>query len=101
MLGRGIGGLRGIDVSGSGYNEVRIVGDRCGCLRRMKETCGASCVWISSSSSRCCKIVPDVLACAHMYILYVCVYICVCVYVDMRDNDVYWKTKGKIKNDLQ
>jgi len=33
------------------------------------------------SRSRCCVVVPSVLACVHMYILYVCVYMCVCVYV--------------------
>jgi len=43
--------------------------------------CGASCVWISSSRSRRRPVVLGVLACVHMYILYVCVYLCVCEYV--------------------
>ena len=30
--------------------------------------------------SRCRTVVSDVFACVHMYILYACVYICVCVY---------------------
>jgi len=50
-------------------------------LRRTKETCKASCVCNSSSRVRCRAVVPGVLACVHMYILDVCVYICVCVYV--------------------
>ena len=28
-------------------------------------------------------------------------YIYVYIYINMRDNVVYWKTNGKIKNDLQ
>jgi len=31
--------------------------------------------------SRCCAVISDVLACVHMYMLYVCVYICACMYV--------------------
>ena len=43
--------------------------------------CRASCVYISSLRGHCRAVVPGVLACVHMYILHVCVYICVCVYV--------------------
>jgi len=82
MLGRGDGELRGKGVSGSGYNKVlalevlNVVW-----LRRTKETCRAPCVCISSLRVWCRAVVPGVLACVHMYILYVCVYICICVYV--------------------
>jgi len=38
---------------------------------------------------RCRAVVPDVLACVHMYILYACVYICVCVYVCGHDICIY------------
>jgi len=47
----------------------------------MKETCKAPCVCNSSSCVRCRAVVPGVLACVHTYILYVCVYTCICVYV--------------------
>ena len=40
------------------------------------------------SRSRCHAVVPGVLACGHMYILYVFVYICVCGYV-CRGGHVY------------
>jgi len=52
-------------------------------LRRTKETCKASCVCNSSSRVRCRAVVPGVLACVHMYILDVCVYIYVCMCADM------------------
>jgi len=50
-------------------------------LRRTKETCRAPCVCFSSSRVYCRAVVPGVLVCVHMYSLYVCVYIRVCVYV--------------------
>jgi len=46
-----------------------------------KETRKALSLYNGSLRVRCCVVVPGVLACVHMYILYVCVYICVCVYV--------------------
>jgi len=82
MFARGDCGWRGINVSGSRYNEVLALEVRTVVwLRLTKETCKASCVCNGSSRVRCHAVVPGVLACVHMYILYVCVYICVCVYV--------------------
>jgi len=49
-------------------------------LHWTKETCKASSLYNGSSCVCCQAVVPGVLACVHMYILYVCVYICVCVY---------------------
>ena len=82
MLGKGAGGWKGIGVSGSGYNEVLTLEVRNEVwLRRTKKTCTASSLY--NGSSRVCwrAVVLGVLACVHMYILHVCVYICVCVYV--------------------
>jgi len=69
MLGRGEGGLRGIGVSGSGYNEVLVlevlnVVDHVE-LRRSEEL-PAPWACISFSRSRCHAVVPGVLACAHV-----------------------------------
>jgi len=82
MLERGNGGSRSIGFSGSGYNEVLALEVRnVVWLRRTIETCQASCICNGSSRVRCRAVVPGVLPCVHMYISYVCVYICVCVYV--------------------
>jgi len=82
MLGRGDGGWRGIGVSGRGYNEVLALEVRnVVWLRRTKEMYKASSLYNGSAHVRYCAVVPGLLACVHMYILYVCVYICVCVYV--------------------
>jgi len=86
MLGSGDGGWRVVGVSESGYNEVLALEVRnVVWLRRTKETCKASSFYNGSSRVRCRAVVPGVLACVHMYILYVCVciyvYIYACVYV--------------------
>jgi len=83
MLGRGDVGWRGIGILGSGYSEVltSLEVRNVVWLRRTKETCKASCVYNGSSRNRCRIVVPGMVACVHMYILYACVYIYVCVYV--------------------
>jgi len=83
MLGRGDGGCRGIDFSGSGYNEVLALEvQNVAWLRRTKETCKASCVcngsWRVSLPRRRSR-----RACVRSYVHFacVCVYMCMCVYV--------------------
>jgi len=81
-LGRVVGGWRGIGAAECGYNEVLALEvQNVVWLRRTKEKCKASFVCNGSPHVRCRAVVPGVLACVHMYILYVCVYICVRVYV--------------------
>ena len=65
-----------------GYNEVLGLEMRnMVWLRRTKETCKASCVCNGSLRVRCRAVVPGVLACVHMYIAHVRVYLCVRVHV--------------------
>jgi len=75
-------GLRGIWVSGSGYNEVLAleVPNMVDCVewRRIAELLG---IKSGSSRSRCRPVVPGVFARVHMYMLYVCVFLCVYVCV--------------------
>ena len=95
ILGRGEGGLKGIGVSGSGYNEVPALGmlNVVDYVERGRCVSEASRVCTSSSPCHCSAVVPGVLACVHAYIhMRVCVdvyaYICagvhVCVYMHMR-----------------
>ena len=91
MLGREDGGWRGIGVSGSGYNEVLALEVRnVVWLRWTKETCKVSSLYNGSSCVHCHAVVPGVLACVHMHILYVwtCIYVyicmCVCICTSMR-----------------
>ena len=83
MLGSGDGGLRGIGVSGSGYNEVlalevlNVVW-----VRRMKETCRVP----SASAPRAFAAAPSFQACLHSCISTFCMCVCIYVYVCMCAN---------------
>jgi len=71
LLYRVEGMLRCIVVSGSGCNEVLALGLlNVVWLRRTEKTCKASCICISPSCSCCRAVVPDLLACMHMYMVW-------------------------------
>ena len=70
-------------------NQSFLVDGRLGCwprraspsrLQRTGRRAALLCVKLGFPRSRCRTVVSDVFACVHMYILYACVYICVCVY---------------------
>jgi len=82
MLGRGVGGWRGTGAAGRGYNEVLALEVRNVVLiASNKKDVQNFLVCNGSLYVRCGAVVPDVLACVHMYILCACVYVCVCVHV--------------------
>ena len=78
ILGRGEGGLKGIGVSGSGYNEVLALDvlNMVDCVERGRS---AELLGVKSGFSRrgCRTVVLGVRACVH--VVYVCV--CMCMYV--------------------
>jgi len=80
-------GFRGIGVSGSGYNEVLLleVLNVVDCLawRRSAELLF---VTLGFSLNRCSTVLPDVLACVHMYVyVYLCMYVFVRTYICMHE----------------
>jgi hypothetical protein len=81
MLGRGVGGLRGIDVSGSGYNEVLAleVPNVIDCVERKR------LAKLPASASAPCAVAaaPSFQACLRAFICAFCMCVCIYVYVCM------------------
>jgi len=81
MLGRGVGGLRGIDVSGSGYNEVLAleVPNVIDCVERKR------LAKLPASASAPCAVAaaPSFQACLRAFICAFCMCVCINVYVCM------------------
>jgi len=82
MLGRGDGGLRGINISGSGYNKVLAleVLNVVDCVELKRHAEFPTSVSVPRAvAARCCSRRACVRA--HVYMLYVCAYMCVCMCV--------------------
>jgi len=87
MVEGGDVGLRGIGVSGSGYNEDLEL-EVLNVVHHIEQRRSVELFSVKSGSSRSrCHAVgracvrAGVRACVHIYMLNVCVYICVCMYV--------------------
>ena len=99
MLGRGVGGLRGIDVSGSGYNEVLAleVPNVIDCVERKRlaklpASASAPCAVAAAPSFQACLrafiCAFCMCACIYVYVcmcadMYICMYMHVCMYMYM------------------
>jgi len=83
MLGRGVGGWRGISAAGRGYNEVLALEvQNVVWLRQTKEKCKSFVVCNWSLHVRCRAVVPSVFACiSYVHFVCVCPYMCMCVCV--------------------
>jgi len=81
MLGRGDRGLRGIGVSGSGYNEVLALEmlNVVDCVKRKRR----AELPASGSAPRAVAAVPSFQACLRACICTFCMCVCVYVYVCM------------------
>ena len=89
MLGRGDGGLRGIVVSGSGYNEVLAleVLNVIDCVERKRRSklpasASAPCTVAAALSFQACLRACICTFCMCVSVcVWTCIYVCICMYV--------------------
>jgi len=89
MLGRRNGGLRGISVSGSGYNEVLAleVLNVIDCVERKRRSklpasASAPCTVAAALSFQACLCACTCTFCMCVSVcVWTCIYVCICMYV--------------------